>query len=183
MRAVALQELELEQQTPAEPLIPFDVADVGLRRPQIGVEDVGEGDRRAERRAVGANRETVRGSNDGNASTLSGVRCTNLPKPPRRIARPSGSHANRHAGPRRPVDALHDRRRDRGAGRARTSPASRRASGPARTRANSTPLTSCAVRSAEHGQLGERSVEPADLDRPAGAEAVEAATAAGRCRT
>ena len=38
-----------------------------------------------------ANRETMRGSNDGNAPTFSGVRCTNLPKPPRKMPRPSGS--------------------------------------------------------------------------------------------
>ena len=38
-------------------------------------------------------REIVRGSNDSKAPTFSGVRWTNLPNPPRTMARPSGSTA------------------------------------------------------------------------------------------
>ena len=119
-----------------------------------------------------ANRETVRDSKSGKASTLSGVRCTNFPKPPRRIARPSG--ATPIATPAR-GDQF---KRSTMASRSKRSPSSNvtrefRRQRSCTNAANSIPLTVLLRAPAEHGQLRKRTVQAPDLDRPARAETVE----------
>ena len=80
----------LEEEAPAEALVPGDGLDDALGGLERAVDDMDECDRGAERRAVMANRLTVCTAYCVKAPTVSGVRSANFPKPPRRIPRPSG---------------------------------------------------------------------------------------------
>ena len=170
MGALASKKRKLEKEPAAESLIPFDVADLGLRGPEIGVERLANVTRLPSANPSAANRETMRGSNDGNAPTFSGVRCTNLPKPPRMMPRPSRSTLI--ATPAR-GDQLT---------RSTTASRSNRKPNSKEPWIQAPPILCkyrelCAVdllfrRSAELDALRERPVKPADLDRPADTRAV-----------
>ena len=98
----------LKEQPASEPLIPLEVANGRLRRaagprPRVANVDGGPVPPSA------SNLVTTRRSKEVNASTLSGVRCTNLPDPSPQNRAALGQHRHSEAAPGRPVEALHHR--------------------------------------------------------------------------
>ena len=112
----------------------------------------------------GANRETVRGSNDGERVHVERRSLHELAEAAAQDGAPFGRDADRHAGPRRPVHALDDRVTIQPQPELERHP---RSDAPAVLREHGELEAADLLlgAAAEHGQLGERAVEAADLER------------------
>ena len=109
VRALAVQEVRLEEHAPAEPLVPLDVADERLGRPQVRGSHVDERNRRPEWRAV--RRESRDGSRLERIVRPDVQRCPLCELPETAAQDPFSlrQHADRDARARRPVHALDHR--------------------------------------------------------------------------